>query len=63
MTDRSHPSQRESASCWWPGCAESATTFVTANDVTRDYCSAHAQHVERYYAAAARWEEKESRRV
>jgi hypothetical protein len=40
-------------SCWWPGCAKDASTVVTANDVTRIYCSNHAQHVERYYAVAA----------
>jgi hypothetical protein len=42
--------------CWWFNCAEDATTVVTANDVTRVYCEHHAQRVEDYYEAAARWE-------
>lgn len=57
MTD-----ETQQGTCWWFNCPESATTYVTAGGVTRFYCPKHAEHVERYYAKAARAEEKAAHR-
>jgi len=57
----SAPSER--GSCWWLGCPEDVTNYVTAEGVTRGYCPAHTAQVERYYEAAARQMAKDEHRV